>query len=173
MGGLAGIINRNPSGSSSEGNVSLRSSKGSNEVGGLIGYLNTGTYENLTFKGTVLTNGTSGTNYIGGLVGSVKSGDRTFKNCAVYGTVHGGNGGDTGAGIFCNASGTISSATFTDCKIGIGSHRKAHKDGNSTYDYKFTTSTEITNDVAKKALTANKATSVTVNSISIVDPSTF
>lgn len=179
MGGLAGIVNKNPKGSRSEGDVSLRSSKGSNEVGGLIGYLNTGTYEDLTFIGTVLTNGTSGTNYIGGLIGNVKEGDRTFKNCTVSGTAHGGNGGDTGAGLFCNATGKISKATFIDCKIGTGSHRKAHANGNSAYDYKFETTTEITEDIAKKALTAAKATEVVITdedgnlAISVVDSATL
>lgn len=175
MGGLAGIVNKNPSGSRSEGDVSFKSSKGSNEVGGLIGYLNTGTYENLTFKGTVLTNGTSGTNYIGGLVGSVKSSTRTFKNCAVYGTVHGGNGA-TGAGLFCNASGEISSATFTDCKIGNGSRRKSEGDYpqyNYVYSFDSILAGDEADDLAVEALTATKATSVTINSISIVDPSTF
>lgn len=170
MGGLAGIINKNPSGSSSEGDVRLYSKQAS-QVGGLVGYLNVSTYENLTYKGTVYTNGCEGTNYIGGIVGNVNASARTFKNCAVYGTIHGANA-NTGAGIFCNASSKIT-ATFTDCKIGIGTHRKASSDGNGSYDYKFTASTEITEDLAKAAFTATKATDVVINSISIVDPSTF
>ena len=176
MGGLAGIVNKNPSGSSSEGDVKLYSTKSGNQVGGLIGYLNTGTYENLTFKGTVYTNGSSGTHYIGGLVGSVRQGDRTFKNCAVYGTVHGANS-DSGCGLFCSAapdSGqSLGTVTFTDCKIGIGTLRKASSKGNTSIEYKFTETTEITEAMADAAFTATKATAIVINSISIVDPDTF
>ena len=169
-GGLAGIINRNPEGSRSEGDVSFRSSKGSNEIGGLVGYLNTGTYKNLTVKGTVYTNGTSGTNYIGGIVGNVNAGDRTFENCAIYGTVHGGNNA-TGAGVFYNAkSGTT--ATFTSCRIGDGTHRKASSGGTSSIDYKFDLTTQITEDLALSAL-AIRATEATVTDCVVVDPSTF
>ena len=170
MGGLAGIVNKNPIGSRSEGDVSFRSSKGSNEVGGLIGYLNTGTYENLTFKGTVLTNGTSGTNYVGGLVGNVKSGSRTFENCAVYGTIHGANNA-TGAGVFYNAA-SATTATFTSCRIGDGTHRKASSGGTSSVDYKFDLTTQITEDQALAAL-AIRATEATVTDCVVVDPSTF
>lgn len=176
MGGLAGIVNRNPSGSSSEGDVKLYSTKGGNQVGGLLGYLNTSTYENLTFKGTVFTNGSSGTQYIGGLVGSVRQGDRTFKNCAVYGTVHGANS-DSGCGLFCSAAPddgkSLGTVTFTDCKIGIGTLRKASSKGNTSIDYKFTETTEITEAMADAAFTATKATAIVINSISIVDPDTF
>ena len=176
MGGLAGIVNKNPSGSSSEGDVKLYSTKGGNQVGGLLGYLNTSTYENLTFKGTVFTNGSSGTQYIGGLVGSVRQGDRTFNNCAVYGTVHGANS-DSGCGLFCSAapdSGqSLGTVTFTNCKIGIGTLRKASSKGNTSIDYKFTETTEITEAMADAAFTATKATAIVINSISIVDPSTF
>ena len=170
-GGLAGIVNRNPDGSRSEGNVNFKSTKGSNEIGGLIGYLNTGTYENLTFKGTVLTNGTSGTNYVGGLVGNVKSGERIFKNCSVSGTAHGGNNA-SGAGLFCNAANAIT-AVFEDCKIGVGSHRKASSGGTGDLDYKFDLTTEITADMAIAAFTATKATEVTVTNCTVVDPATL
>lgn len=176
MGGLAGIVNKNPSGSSSEGDVKLYSTKGGNQVGGLLGYLNISTYENLTFKGTVYTNGSSGTQYIGGLVGSVRQGDRTFKNCAVYGTVHGANS-DSGCGLFCSAAPdegkSLGTVTFTDCKIGIGTLRKASSKGNTSIDYKFTETTEITEAMADAAFTATKATAIVINSISIVDPDTF
>lgn len=170
-GGLAGIINRNPDGSRSEGEVNFRSSKGSNEIGGLIGYLNTGTYENLTFKGTVYTNGTSGTNYVGGLVGNVNASERIFKNCAVSGTVHGANNA-SGAGLFCNAKNGIT-AQFDGCKVGVGTHRKASSGGTGDIDYKFDLTTEITDDIAKAAFTATKATEVTVTNCTVVDPSTL
>lgn len=177
VGGLAGIVNKNPVGSRSEGNVNFRSTKGSNEVGGLIGYLNTSTYEDLTFIGTVLTNGTSGTNYVGGLIGNVNSGERTFINCAVSGTAHGGNNA-SGAGLFCNPKNAIT-ATFQDCKVGIGSHRKASSGGTGDLDFKFDAQTELTKDLVIAAFTATKATDVTITdeagnlTISIVDPSTL
>ena len=153
------------------------STKGSNEVGGLIGYLNTSTYEDLTFIGTVLTNGTSGTNYVGGLIGNVNSGERTFINCAVSGTAHGGNNA-SGAGLFCNPKNAIT-ATFQDCKVGIGSHRKASSGGTGDLDFKFDAQTELTKDLVIAAFTATKATDVTITdeagnlTISIVDPSTL
>ena len=170
-GGLAGIINRNPIGSRSEGEVNFKSTKGSNEIGGLIGYLNQSTYENLTFKGTVYTNGTSGTNYIGGLVGNVNSGERLFKNCAVSGTVHGANNA-SGAGLFCNPKSAIT-ADFQDCKVGIGSHRKASSGGTSDLDFKFDANTELTKDLVIAAFTATKADDVTFTNCTIVDPATL
>ena len=170
MGGLAGIINRNPEGSSSKADVKFYGTKGSCEIGGLVGYLNVSTYKDLTFKGTVYTNGTSGTNYVGGIVGNVNSGSRTFENCAVYGTIHGANGA-TGAGVFYNAK-SATTATFTSCKVGVGTHRKASGDGTSSEDYKFDMTTQITADLAKAAF-AIRSTEATVTDCTVVDPSTF
>ena len=177
MGGLAGIINRNPEGSSSKADVKFYGTKGSCEIGGLVGYLNVSTYKNLTFKGTVYTNGTSGTNnYVGGIIGNVNAGSRTFENCAVYGTIHGANSA-TGAGVFYNAK-SATTAVFTSCKIGEGTHRKASGDGTSDNDYKFNTSTQITAGIAMAAL-AIRSTEASITdeegnpTISIVDPATL
>ena len=170
MGGLAGIINRNPDGSSSKADVKFYGTRGSCEIGGLVGYLNTSTYKNLIFKGTVYTNGTSGTNYVGGLVGNVKEGTRTFENCAVYGTIHGANN-DTGAGVFYNAA-KATTATFKSCKIGVGTHRKASSGGTSDIDYKLDASTQLTEELALAAF-AIRSTEATVTDCVVVDPSTF
>lgn len=169
IGGLAGIINKNPDGSSSKADIKFYGTKGSCHVGGLVGHLNVSTYENLTFKGTVYTNGTSGTNYVGGLVGNVSSGSKTFTNCAVYGTIHGANN-STGAGVFYNSE-KSNTASFTSCKVGNGTRRKSTGDG-AQYDYSFNMTTQITDDIAKNYF-AIRSTAATVTDCVVVDPSTL
>lgn len=123
VGGIAGICNKNPEGSSCEAEIRFKSSKGGCHVGGIAGYLNVAEYKDLTFKGTVFTNGSSGTNYIGGLVGDGKNTSVTFTGCTVSGLVHGANNA-TGSGLFYSTETADVKYSFTDCKIGSGSVRR-------------------------------------------------
>ena len=85
----------------------------------------------VTYKGTVNSNGASGTNYTGGLVGNVGTGEITFNNCTVSGTMRGPNSTTTPAGIFCSnkGGGTGPTINITNCKVGSNTRLQAAKSG--------------------------------------------
>ena len=167
VGGIAGICNRNPEGSSCEAEIRFKSSKGGCHVGGIAGYLNVAEYKDLTFKGTVFTNGTDGTNYIGGLVGDGKNTSVTFTGCTVSGLVHGANNA-TGSGLFYSTETTGVSYTFTDCTIGSGSVRRYNN--NTSNDVVLTSLDQISVGI----LVGGKASAgYSSSGWSIVDPDTI
>jgi len=149
IGGVAGIINRNPEGCRSEGDIRFKGSVSGCHIGGIAGYLNIAEYADITYKGTIWTNGTSGTNYTGGLVGNVNStvndaNVKVFRNCSLSASVHGANSSTGVAGLFCNSQASVS-YEFTGCTVGSGSVRKSSNDG--TKDDVITSADQLTGSV--------------------------
>ena len=177
VGGIIGWVDVNPTNSKCIADVRFRTTSGTNRIGGIAGEMTIDSIHDVTYKGSVNSNGTSGTNYTGGLVGNVGTGEKTFDNCTVSGTMRGpgGTGNPTGvpAGIFCscNGSGTGPTINITDCKVGSGSRVQVN---NSTYYYTITSDSDITaSNVFGSNGSNHTCTAGTNSGNSVVDPDTI
>ena len=127
----------------------------------------------VTYKGTVNSNGASGTNYTGGLVGNVGTGEITFTNCTVSGTMRGPNSTTTPAGIFCSnkGDGTGPTINITNCKVGSNTRLQA---ANSGYYITISSASDITaSNVFGHNGKNRDCTAGTNSGNSVVDPDTI
>lgn len=143
VGGIIGFTDVNPTGSKCIANIRFRSTTGTNRVGGIAGEMMIDEIHDVTYKGTVNSNGASGTNYTGGLVGNVGTGEKTFTNCTVSGTMRGPNSTTTPAGIFCSnkGNGTGPTINIASCKVGSGTRIQTNT---SAYMCTITSASDIT-----------------------------
>ncbi len=143
VGGIIGFTDVNPTGSKCIADIRFRSTTGTNRVGGIAGEMMIDSIHDVTYKGTVNSNGASGTNYTGGLVGNVGTGEITFNNCTVSGTMRGPNSTTTPAGIFCSnkGDGTGPTINITNCKVGSNTRLQAASSG---YYITITSDSDIT-----------------------------
>ena len=143
VGGIIGFTDVNPTGSKCIANIRFRTTSGTNRIGGIAGEMMVDEIHDVTYKGTVNSNGTSGTNYTGGLVGNVGTGEKTFRNCTLSGTMRGPNSEGPGAGIFfsCKGGGTGPTVNIASCKVGSGTRLQSAASG---YVVTITTADQIT-----------------------------
>lgn len=173
VGGIIGFTNVNPTGSKCIANIRFRSTTGTNRVGGIAGEMMIESIHDVTYKGTVNSNGASGTNYTGGLVGNVGTGEITFNNCTVSGTMRGPNSTTTPAGIFCSnkGSGTGPTINITNCKVGSNTRLQAAASG---YYITITSASDITaSNVFGHNGSNRNCTAGTNSGNSVVDPDTI
>ena len=176
LGGIIGWTDANPTGSKSFADIRVRTTAGTNRIGGVVGEMMIDSIHDITCKGNVNSNGTSGTNYTGGLVGNVGTGERTFTNCTVYGTMYGPNSTTLPAGIFCscNGGGTGPTINIASCTVGSGTRRRVASSGNSQY-VTITSSDQITADYVFGHNGSNRTLTTGTNDglSTVVDPSTI
>lgn len=173
VGGIIGFTNVNPTGSKCIANIRFRSTTGTNRVGGIAGEMMIDEIHDVTYKGTVNSNGASGTNYTGGLVGNVGTGEITFNNCTVSGTMRGPNSTTTPAGIFCSnkGGGTGPTINITNCKVGSNTRVQAAASG---YYITITSASDITaSNVFGHNGSNRNCTAGTNSGNSVVDPDTI
>ena len=131
LGGVLGYTNINPTGCVNKGNIRYYRRKGAytegnGEIGGVVGYMNVETVENLTNDADVNSNSSSPNCATGGIIGLVGDSTIAFKNCKCGSTnilgsskgqwVHNGNGG---SGVFCSDK-NANAFDFTGCVIKKG-----------------------------------------------------
>lgn len=162
IGGILGYSNRNPTGCVNTGPINYcryngQSNGGNGEVGGVVGYMNIETPEDLTNDATVRTTGSTPNCYTGGIIGRTNSTTVGFKNCYV--------GSSTGTQKTISAPGE---GTFENAgRAGLFS-----ADGNSGHAWDFTgckikngtkcQNVEVTSSNLQDAVIGrNKATSIT------------
>lgn len=119
LGGIAGYLTRNPTGSAYTENAtityyrynpgSVLESNTNGVVGGIVGYMDIETVHDVTFWGRIQTTGSSPNCFTGGIVGQLGSKCQNFHNCNIYAPsniVGAGSGsfGATGAGLFASKS---------------------------------------------------------------------
>ena len=173
VGGIIGFTDVNPTGSKCIANIRFRSKTGTNRVGGIAGEMMIESIHDVTYKGTVNSNGAEGTNYTGGLVGNVGTGEITFNNCTVSGTMHGPNNTTTPAGIFCSnkGNGTGPTINITNCNVGSNTHLQAAASG---YYITITSASDITaSNVFGHNGKNRNCTAGTNSGNSVVDPDTI
>lgn len=173
VGGIIGYTDVNPTGSKCIANIRFRSTTGTNRVGGIAGEMMIDEIHDVTYKGTVNSNGASGTNYTGGLVGNVGTGEITFTNCTVSGTMRGPNSTTTPAGIFCSnkGDGTGPTINITNCKVGSNTRLQA---ANSGYYITISSASDITaSNVFGHNGKNRDCTAGTNSGNSVVDPDTI
>ena len=131
LGGVLGYTNVNPTGCINRGDIRYYRRKnantyGSGVVGGVVGYMNVPTVENLTNDAIVNSNGSSPNCATGGLIGLVGDNTTAFLNCKVgstniLGSTKGSwvNNGNGGSGVFCSDQ-TANTFDFTGCVIKTG-----------------------------------------------------
>ena len=171
VGGIIGFTDVNPTGSKCIANIRFRSTTGTNRVGGIAGEMMIDEIHDVTYKGTVNSNGASGTNYTGGLVGNVGTGEKTFNNCTVSGTMRGPNSTTTPAGILCSCKGggTGPTLNITNCKVGSDTHVQAAASG---YWITISSPSDITaSNMFGSNGSSHSCTAGTNSGNSVVDPS--
>lgn len=173
VGGIIGFTDVNPTGSKCIANIRFRSTTGTNRVGGIAGEMMIDEIHDVTYKGTVNSNGASGTNYTGGLVGNVGTGEKTFTNCTVSGTMRGPNSTTTPAGILCSCkgSGTGPTINITNCKVGTNTRVQAAASG---YWITISSASDITaSNMFGSNGSSHSCTAGTNSGNSVVDPDTI
>lgn len=174
VGGIIGFTNVNPTGSKCIANIRFRSTTGTNRVGGIAGEMMIEEIHDVTYKGTVNSNGASGTNYTGGLVGNVGTGEKTFTNCTVSGTMRGPNSTSQPAGIFCSCKGggTGPTINIASCKVGSGTRIQTNT---SAYMCTITSASDITAENVFGHNGSNRTCTTGTNDglSTVVDPATI
>ncbi len=119
LGGIAGYLTRNPTGSAYTENAtityyrynpgSVLESNTNGVVGGIVGYMDIETVHDVTFWGRIQTTGSSPNCFTGGIVGQLGGTCKNFHNCNIYAPSNivgagAGSFGATGAGLFASKS---------------------------------------------------------------------
>ena len=174
VGGIIGWVDVNPTNSKCVANIRFRSTLGQNRIGGIAGEMMIESIHDVTYKGNVNSNGTSGDNFTGGLVGNVGTGERTFTNCTVSGTMRGPNSTTKSAGNFCscNGSGTGPTINIASCTVGSGTRVQT---ANSGYSFTITSASDITasNVFGWNGSNHNCTTGTNDGNSTVVDPTTI
>ncbi len=173
VGGIIGWVDVNPTNSKCIADIRFRTTAGTNRVGGIAGEMEIDSIHDVTYKGSVNSNGTGGTNYTGGLVGNIGTGERTFTNCTVSGTMYGPNSTTTPAGIFCscNGGGTGPTINIASCTVGSGTRRRVDSSSYVT----ITSADQITADYVFGHNGSNRTLTTGTNDglSTVVDPDTI
>lgn len=133
LGGIAGFLNVNPTGSAYTNNATIiyyrfnpagLDSSTNGVIGGIVGYMDIGTVHDLTFWGRLQTTGSSPNCFTGGIVGQLGKTCAAFHDCNIYAPTNivgagSGSFGSTGAGLFASKS-SSSAFDFTGCKVKKG-----------------------------------------------------